>query len=279
MKRLVILLALVAPRALGAADLIVTQQGELSQASYVREGAFTVATDLAEAGSTNQVIIATGHQARVGDLLRFTTAGQNYYVEMHVSSTTANAITLTRTLPGAPSVGDSFVIMRLVTPSIAADGSSNITGSISASNPSVGATGAAVPAQATFAGGRGADGFLHGLSTDNTGALNVVSGTSTHSYVTSVRNDYTGTPVTTGAWVQLIASTPSAASALLVFDSSGSTLEIGTGGAGVETRVLLVTPGGPDALVPITVPSGTRVSIRAVSADATAGEFDANFLN
>lgn len=101
----------------------------------------------------------------------------------------------------------------------------------------------------------------------------------TYVYGDSVRNDYTSVPVTTGAWVELVASTPALTNGLLLFDSSGQTLELGTGAMGSETRVMLVTPGGPDAFVPLTIPVGTRVSVRAVSADATVGEIDLTLFN
>jgi hypothetical protein len=83
-------------------------------------------------------------------------------------------------------------------------------------------------------------------------------------YVTSVRNDYTTTNVTTGAWVQLIASTPAATKELYIFDSSGQTLELGTGAAASETRVSIIVPGG-QGTVPLAISTATRVSVRAVS--------------
>lgn len=91
-------------------------------------------------------------------------------------------------------------------------------------------------------------------------------------YVTSVRNDYSSTAVTTGAWVQLIASTASAINALTLFDSCGQTLELGTGAAAAETRVLLIPPGGLDGQFLLNIASGTRVSVRAVSASCSSGE-------
>lgn len=91
-------------------------------------------------------------------------------------------------------------------------------------------------------------------------------------YAGSVRHDYSVTPVTTGAWQQLIASTAADFNVLFIFDSSGSALELGTGASGFETRVLVVPPGGIDGQVPLYIPAGTRLSIRALSANANAGE-------
>ena len=92
------------------------------------------------------------------------------------------------------------------------------------------------------------------------------------SYVASVRNDYSSVNVTTGAWVELIASTAATINALTLFDSCGETLELGTGAAAAETRTLLIPPGGIDGQFQLTIPSGSRISIRAVSGDCTVGE-------
>jgi len=105
-----------------------------------------------------------------------------------------------------------------------------------------------------------------------------VSGSKGRSVVTTVRNDYSSTNVTTGAWVQLIASTASEINELSIFDSSGETLELGTGAAAAETRLMLIFPGG-NGREPVQIPSGTRVSIRAVSATASVGELDINFYS
>lgn len=106
-------------------------------------------------------------------------------------------------------------------------------------------------------------------------SLPIPSGT----YADSARNVYSSVNVTTGAWVQLIASTAAAAKCVLLFDSSGQTLELGTGAVASETRKLIITPGGPDVCVPLTIPASTRVSVRAVSATASVGEIDLTLIN
>jgi hypothetical protein len=102
-----------------------------------------------------------------------------------------------------------------------------------------------------------------------------VSASPGRSVVTTVRNDYGSVNVTTGAWVELIASTGSVINRLSIFDSSGQTLEIGTGAAASEARLILVFPGG-NGSEDVTIPAATRVSIRAVSASATVGELSMN---
>ncbi len=93
-------------------------------------------------------------------------------------------------------------------------------------------------------------------------------------YADSARNAYSSTNVTTGAWVQIDASTAAAINALTVFDSCGQTLELGTGAAAAETRVLIVTPGGFDGILPLAIAAGTRLSLRAISGNCTTGEFN-----
>lgn len=110
----------------------------------------------------------------------------------------------------------------------------------------------------------------------NQTAIPVSSGGKT--VVTTVRNDYSSVNVTTGAWVQLIASTSSTINEFEIFDSSGQTLEIGTGGIGSEQRLILVFPGG-NGRVPAQILASSRVSIRAVSANATVGEISINFFS
>jgi len=96
------------------------------------------------------------------------------------------------------------------------------------------------------------------------------------SAVNRVRNDYTSTPVTTSAYVQLLASTSAAVKQLFIFDSSGQTLVLATGGSGSEVDQMYIVPGG-NGIVPLAIASSTRVAIKAVSANATLGEIDINF--
>ncbi len=100
--------------------------------------------------------------------------------------------------------------------------------------------------------------------------------------VTSValcRITYGTTPVSTSAYVELIASLASSVSQVFIFDSSGRTLVIAVGAAGLEVDKLYVVPGG-NGLVPIGIASGSRISIKAVSGNANVDgtEFNATFL-
>jgi hypothetical protein len=117
-------------------------------------------------------------------------------------------------------------------------------------------------------------------STSN--AMNVsVTNTSIKSVQTNskgefVRNDYTSTSVSTSAYTQLIASTANTYSTVEIFDSSGQTLVLAIGGAGSEVNQFIIFPGG-NGRIPYTIASGSRISIKALSATANAGEIDINF--
>lgn len=122
------------------------------------------------------------------------------------------------------------------------------------------------------------------LNADTTHEVNYLAG-SENVFVTNqndletvlqVRNDYSVTPVTTGAYVQLVASLSQDIKELEIFDSSGQTLAIATGGAGSEVDRFYIIPGGNGRVIE-NIPSGTRVSVIAISANATVGELTINF--
>lgn len=108
---------------------------------------------------------------------------------------------------------------------------------------------------------------------NSSGSLVTVAGGQT--YVTRARNVYSSTNVTTGAWVELVASTPSAISVLEIYDSSTQTLEIGIGAAAAEVAKIYIIPGG-NRQVPLLIPAASRISVRAVSATASTGELTIN---
>jgi len=96
--------------------------------------------------------------------------------------------------------------------------------------------------------------------------------------VALVRNVYSSTNVTTTAYVQLIASTSSPITQMHIFDSSGQTLVLAVGAASSEVDQLLIVPGG-NGIMNLAIPSGSRISVKARSANATVGELDITFLN
>lgn len=91
----------------------------------------------------------------------------------------------------------------------------------------------------------------------------------------TVRNDYSSVNVTTAAWVELIASTAAETNMVEIFDSSGSVLELGTGGAGAEVRKIFIMPGG-NGKIPLDIAAGTRIALKAVDTNATTGQICIN---
>jgi hypothetical protein len=89
---------------------------------------------------------------------------------------------------------------------------------------------------------------------------------------------YTSTTVTTSAYTQILASTSGAVTLVEIFDSSGQTMLLATGAAGSEVDQIYIFPGG-NGQVPLSIGSGVRVSIKAVSASASVGEIDVNFYS
>jgi hypothetical protein len=196
-------------------------------------------SDAVEAGSTARVIVATAHAARVGDIISITSGTYDGY-EIAVESVAANAITLESELPAAPAAAVTFDILRRKAAVLSPDGTIAVS----------------------FAAEKGA-----GAVTADT----LRSTEAGRAYADSVRYDHT-VPVTTGAWTELIASTAAAINALMIFDSSGQILELGTGAAASEARVLLIPPGGIDGVIPFRIAAGTRLSVRAVSANTAGGD-------
>lgn len=94
------------------------------------------------------------------------------------------------------------------------------------------------------------------------------------SVVDKARYDYI-VPVTTADYTEIVALTADDASAVEIFDSSGQTMVLAFGGAGAEVDKIYIFPGG-NGRIPLTVPAGTRLSVKAVSATATAGELTVN---
>lgn len=186
-------------------------------------------------------------------------------------SSATDSVSVGGSLPaGTNNIGDVDVVSL---PSIPA-GTNNIGDVDVASLPSI-------PAGANTIGSVGVTNLPATVST-NSGAsdastIRVVQATNSpssagRSYSDSARLDYSSTNVTTGAWVQIDASTLAAINAFYLFSSCGEALELGAGAAASETRIALIPPGGLDGAVPLAIPSGTRLSVRGVSGSCTSGQ-------
>lgn len=152
---------------------------------------------------------------------------------------------------------------------------SDYTFSVTATNPSVSATGTPVPAQATYVGARNTTGGLSGLKLDVSGALVTTGGgggSSALNFQDSIVWDYDSTPVDAISWSEITAATVGDILELFIFDSSGRIIELGTGVAGLESRVFIIQPGGPSTAVNLSIPNATRLSIRVVPTTSNLGD-------
>lgn len=90
------------------------------------------------------------------------------------------------------------------------------------------------------------------------------------------RNNYATGNVSTAAYTQLVSSLDSNVQMLEVYDGSGQSLVLAIGASGSEVNKLYIVPGG-NGKIPIQLKVGDRVSVKAISANATTGELLVNF--
>lgn len=86
-----------------------------------------------------------------------------------------------------------------------------------------------------------------------------------------LRNDHSAVNVTTGTYIQLTASTSDTINQLNIFDSSGQAFYLAVGPAASEVNQIFITPGGTGQ-IDLLIPSGSRISVKTVSATANVGE-------
>lgn len=93
-------------------------------------------------------------------------------------------------------------------------------------------------------------------------------GTVNTNYVSAF--SYAGTNVTTGAYVTAIASTVTSVGNIEVCDTSTKIVKVAVGAAGSEQDVFTAPVSGC-IVVGVYIPGGSRLSLKAVDANATAG--------
>lgn len=176
------------------------------------------------------------------------------------------------TLRGAAmlGVGNAAVSNGNPVPISDAGGSVTVDGTVATSNlPATADTNFGTPGSSTIR-----TAAMLGVGSTAVSATNPVPVTEKGAaFATSAYISYASTGVTTGAWVQIVASTAAAVAALHVFSGCGEVLELGTGGSGSEVRQLLIPPGGPAERIMLTIPASTRLSLRGVSGNCSAGYF------
>lgn len=94
--------------------------------------------------------------------------------------------------------------------------------------------------------------------------------------IATVRLNYSTTNVTTSAYVTLIDPLPESANRITVYDSSNSAMKIAVGPAGSEHDETVSPPGGSEEINQL-FSKGQRISLKALDADATAGELIVSF--
>lgn len=82
----------------------------------------------------------------------------------------------------------------------------------------------------------------------------------------------------TAGWLEVVNSLAQNVNFIEIFDSTGATARIGTGGSGSEADVLLDVPGG-NGFIPVKIDAGTRVSIRAITNPPAGSEVVINFYD
>lgn len=164
------------------------------------------------------------------------TSGNLDTKEYRVQSVAANVITTAEEMSEAPANADTFDILRPKAPRVSDTGA-----------PLEGSAGATL--------------------------LNHI-----HDYAAidpSTNEDSFGN-ITSGAWVELIASTSQAVTKINVIDTGGEALEFGVGAAASEVRKVAIPPGGFEGNIDISIPAGSRISLRAVGDTSEVGRFILN---
>jgi hypothetical protein len=223
-----------------------------------------VGADTVEANSTTTVINATSHAAIRGNIIRFT-SGALAGVEAHVVEVDTDTITVGQTLSVAPSAGDGFDILRFTTLKVDSAGQISVSsGSITFTRDSLDQV--VTEDTSTPSNNRPLPVKLVDTTGDVPQRLDVKE------------TDYQDiSSLTTGAWVEIIASTSADTVKIEIASTAGEVIELGTGAAASETRVLLIPRGGTGP-VDCIIPSGTRLSVKAVSGNLSAGDLTINLI-
>lgn len=87
------------------------------------------------------------------------------------------------------------------------------------------------------------------------------------------------TPITTSAWAQISAALGKPASAVEIFNGSGSILQIAKGALGAEVAFpYTVPPGTLTTVLPFEFQNLSRITMKAVDQDTTEGYIILNFF-
>lgn len=91
-------------------------------------------------------------------------------------------------------------------------------------------------------------------------------------------NDNTSVTITAAAYVTLAAATSKSISAIEVQNTSAKTIKLALGAAAAEVDFYACAPGVNGIVFPKEIPKGTRISAKAITADATTGALVINSM-
>jgi len=95
---------------------------------------------------------------------------------------------------------------------------------------------------------------------------------------TPIYVNLSSTNITTAAYVELLASTSTKARKIQVWLSNGNALYLAFGASSSEVDKYIVPPGAAGVLLDFVIPASTRLSAKAVAANATSGLLIINFV-
>lgn len=89
--------------------------------------------------------------------------------------------------------------------------------------------------------------------------------------------NYEATPVDNTDYVEILSATTNEIIAMSLFDASGRALVLAIGASGSEVDYLNIPPGGFNGVLPVLIPTGSRLSVKCLdSAAADAGKLISN---
>ncbi len=237
----------------------------------VNRGFAFITTGVVDAGSTTTVLNSASHVVKPGDCLRFLDFTSLRLYEVHVQSVTTGTITLAGTLPFTPTPTETFAINRPISPQYDQTGKQYVVldtpnGGFATADRQ-GNVNETAPTTDTASSGQ--NGRLQRIAQRLTSLM-------TFTPVGMATLDFAGTPVTSAAYVELVASAAETKK-VQIFMSQGNPLFLAFGAAASEVDKIYVIPGG-NGLIDLTIPAGTRVSLKAVSTTANTGYILVNFL-
>lgn len=92
------------------------------------------------------------------------------------------------------------------------------------------------------------------------------------------RIDFSSTNITTAAYTELLATVGSnTVRKVMIFLTSGTPMYLATGAAASETDRFIIYP-GMDAVIEVTIPNGTRLSLKSIGSNITSGSMIVNLM-